>query len=35
MENTVNYEREIFLNSISDIKQKSDGSFVVTYNNLP
>ena len=35
MENTVNYEREIFLNSISDIKKKKDGTYVVNYNNLP
>lgn len=37
MENTVKYNEDeiLFLNSISDIKKKNDGSFIVNYNNMP
>ena len=37
MENTVEYNKDkmIFLNSVSDIKKKNDGSFIVNYNNMP
>lgn len=36
MENTIEYnEKKLFLNSISDIKKKQDGSFVVNYNGMP
>ncbi len=37
MENTVEYNEDkiLFLNSVSDIKKKNDGSFIVNYNNMP
>lgn len=37
MENTVKYNenKKLFLNSISNIKKKNDGSFIVNYNNMP
>lgn len=35
MENNIKSEKEIFLESISNIQKKSDGSFVVNYNNMP
>lgn len=35
MENNIKSEKEIFLESISNIQKKSDGSFVVDYNNMP
>ncbi len=37
MENTVEYNENkiLFLNSVSDIKKKNDGSFIVNYNNMP
>ena len=37
MENTVGYNENkiLFLNSVSDIKKKNDGSFIVNYNNMP
>lgn len=37
MENTVEYNenKRLFLNSISNIKKKNDGSFIVNYNNMP
>lgn len=37
MENTVEYNenKKLFLNSISNIKKKNDGSFIVNYNNMP
>lgn len=37
MENTVEYNNEkiLFLNSISNIKKKNDGSFIVDYNSMP
>ena len=37
MENTVEYNeyKILFLNSVSDIKKKNDGSFIVNYNNMP
>ncbi len=36
MENTVEYNEDkiLFLNSVSDIKKKNDGSFIVNYNNM-
>lgn len=35
MENNIKSEKEIFLENISNIQKKSDGSFVVNYNNMP
>ncbi len=37
MENTVEYNEDkiLFLNSVSDIKKKNDGSFIVNYNSMP
>ena len=37
MENTVEYNenKKLFLNSISNIKKKNDGSFIVDYNGMP
>lgn len=35
MENNIKSEKEIFLESISNIQKKSDGSFIVNYNNMP
>ena len=37
MENTVEYNenKKLFLNSISNIKKKNDGYFIVNYNNMP
>lgn len=35
MENNIKSEKEIFLENISNIQKKSDGSFVVDYNNMP
>lgn len=37
MENTVGYNEDkiLFLNSVSGIKKKQDGSFIVDYNGMP
>lgn len=37
MENTIEYNenRILFLNAVSDIKKKNDGSFIVNYNDMP
>lgn len=37
MENPVEYNENkiLFLNAVSDIKKKNDGSFIINYNDMP